>query len=153
MNTLNTLPPDIKNVIYSHFNNPEFDTLRCVSKGIKDEVDQYDAAKIGKKMQFNDRFGALSKNENSSISSINALGNQMHSICKLKSTDAAMILTFKDGKPQLIPYSSYFKEEDSWWETLKKKYELFRSETTIEARPEILKIFENHVKAVQEFLS
>jgi hypothetical protein len=139
-----SLPSELKQLIITEFYPQDCNFFRTVSKQCKQEIDKSEHAKICKITEFLKIYGIPTINESVSIDSINSLGNQIHTIEKLKSAEKNnMILTFTNGQPHLISKSSYFNNN---WDLLKKHYDLF-----VDELPGIKKIFESHVNIVQEF--
>lgn len=142
-----SLPSELKQLTLTSFNPHDCNVFRTVSKECKQEIDKSEHAKICKISEFLNIYGTPTIKESVSIDSINSLGNQIHTIEKLKSADENRVLIFTNGQPHLVSKSSNFNKNDTFWDIFKKHYDLF-----VDELQGIKKIFENHVNIVQEFI-
>lgn len=143
-------------ILYNHiltrldYNN--LNKLRATSKELNNSIENSEIAKKIIKDKINDSFGTVTTHEQQSISSMHAVANLHPAICSLKPNETSYeILTFIDGRPQLLPESTYFKN-CSIWETFSKRYQIYRNNVSDDTAQQIINIYQNHLDTLNELL-
>lgn len=146
------LPPEIKNLVLSNLGQKDLNTVRSVSKEIKQLTDNIDKAKVLKEIQFIDRFGTLSSKEKESVCSINNLGNKLNSIQRIgnilthEKHAAPFLLAFENGQFKITLLKSVVSNDNLSEENDSEMIKTIASNI----RQELTNLFNNHVQAIKE---